>query len=97
MTVMTARYPGTCSVTGRPIRRGDRIDYDRRTKRAKLVDDQSALHVENGLGDDDGPNLAARTRSSGYVSHVFGIGGREYYRNKQGRCEDAPCCGCCTI
>ena len=19
------------------------------------------------------------------------------YRNKNGRCEDAPCCGCCTI
>ena len=32
-----------------------------------------------------------------YVSHVFNIGGNEYYRNKAGRCEDAPCCGCCTI
>ena len=21
----------------------------------------------------------------------------EYYRNARGRCEDAPCCGCCTI
>jgi hypothetical protein len=20
-----------------------------------------------------------------------------FYRNKRGRCEDAPCCGCCTI
>jgi hypothetical protein len=33
-----------------------------------------------------------------YVSHVIDFGdGREYYRNKNGRCEDAPCCGCCTI
>ena len=32
-----------------------------------------------------------------YVSDVFSIGGREYYRNKKGTCEDAPCCGCCTI
>jgi hypothetical protein len=31
-----------------------------------------------------------------WVSHVWTSGGREYYRNKQGRCEDAPCCGCCT-
>ena len=23
--------------------------------------------------------------------------GRSYYRNRGGRCEDAPCCGCCTI
>lgn len=34
---------------------------------------------------------------SRYVSDVFTIGGREYYRNKGGRCEDAPGCGCCTI
>ena len=20
-----------------------------------------------------------------------------YFRNRNGRCEDAPCCGCCTI
>ena len=23
-------------------------------------------------------------------------GGREYYRNRRGICEDAPCCGCCN-
>jgi hypothetical protein len=28
---------------------------------------------------------------------TFVIGGKEYTRNKKGRCEDAPCCGCCTI
>jgi len=27
----------------------------------------------------------------------FVIGGREYIQNSRGRCEDAPCCGCCTI
>jgi len=30
------------------------------------------------------------------ISHVWNSGGREYYRNKAGRCEDAPCCGCCN-
>ena len=24
-------------------------------------------------------------------------GGNTFYRNRAGRCEDAPCCGCCTI
>ena len=33
----------------------------------------------------------------GAVSDVFNIGGQEFYRNKRGICEDAPCCGCCTI
>lgn len=30
------------------------------------------------------------------VSHVWTSGGREYYRNRRGLCEDAPCCGCCN-
>ena len=31
-----------------------------------------------------------------WVSHVWTAGGREYYRNRRGLCEDAPCCGCCN-
>jgi hypothetical protein len=35
------------------------------------------------------------------VSDVFVFSGedgsRAFYRNRNGRCEDAPCCGCCTI
>ena len=31
------------------------------------------------------------------VSDHIVIGGQSYYRNRRGRCEDAPCCGCCTI
>ena len=50
-----------------------------------------------------------RYRGRWYVAHttcskkrkggvdVYRIGGKEYTRNKAGRCEDAPCCGCCTI
>lgn len=90
MPLMTARYPGTCATTGRSFPRGALIDYDRKTRRAVLVQDNDADY-------DSGAYLAARTRSEGLVSHVIGIGGKEYYRNKKGRCEDAPCCGCCTI
>lgn len=32
-----------------------------------------------------------------YVSDVIRTSGGTFYRNKNGRCEDAPCCGCCTI
>ena len=31
------------------------------------------------------------------VSDTVRFGDRTFYRNKAGRCEDAPCCGCCTI
>lgn len=98
MTVMNAKYAGKCSFTGRSFAPGARIDYDYRTKKCRLIDDESAIRMENDLGDEQGSAyLASRTRSDGYVSNVFRIGGREYYRNKRGKCEDAPCCSCCTI
>jgi hypothetical protein len=31
------------------------------------------------------------------VSDTIQFGDRTFYRNRVGRCEDAPCCGCCTI
>lgn len=31
------------------------------------------------------------------VSDTVQFGDRTFYRNRAGRCEDAPCCGCCTI
>jgi hypothetical protein len=30
-------------------------------------------------------------------SDTFTFGDKTFYRNRAGRCEDAPCCGCCTI
>ena len=38
----------------------------------------------------------ARARGA-YVSHIWNTGGREYFQNKNGRCIDSPCCGCCNI
>jgi hypothetical protein len=32
-----------------------------------------------------------------YVSYEIRTSGGTFYRNKRGVCEDAPCCGCCTI
>ena len=80
---MNARYAGFDSRTGASIRPGDQIQYDTSTRRAWLAD----------LGDDQ---QAASRYNPSWVSHVWTSGGREYYRNKLGRCEDAPCCGCCT-
>ena len=80
---MQARYAGFDSRTGASIRPGDQIQYDTNTRRAWLAD----------LGDEQ---QAASRYNPSWVSHVWTSGGREYYRNKAGRCEDAPCCGCCN-
>ena len=82
---MLAKYPGRCARTGQRINKGDEIVYDTATRQAWLDDE-----------DEDSYRERTRTRDN-YVSHVFNVGGREYYRNKRGTCEDAPCCGCCTI
>ena len=89
---MSARYAGRDAITGRRFNAGDEIRYDTATRKAWVHEP----------GDMDAPISADKRRqppiSADYVSHVIDFGsGRQYYRNKAGRCEDAPCCGCCTI
>jgi hypothetical protein len=86
---MLAKYRGICAHSGARINPGDEITYDTVTKKAYFTEPGDCQV---------GSYLAERTRTgSRYVSDVFGINGKEYYRNKAGRCIDAPCCGCCTI
>jgi len=86
---MNARYAGFDSRTGASIRPGDQIQYDTATRRAWLAE-------PGDMGDLDDEQQAASRYNPTWISHVWNSGGREYYRNKAGRCEDAPCCGCCT-
>jgi len=87
-TKMIAKYAGKDARTGAHIRAGDEIIFDTVTRKAWHTDED-----EDRLSFTTPHNIRAD-----YVSHVFNFGnGREYYRNKAGRCEDAPCCGCCTI
>lgn len=37
---------------------------------------------------------AVKNGKIGWIS--TGSNGKEYYQNYSGRCEDAPCCGCCN-
>ena len=86
---MIARYRGICALTGAPIAVGDSIVYDTVAKRAFIA--------ESGDCQVDTDYLATRTRTpKKYISDVYNVGGKEYYRNKSGLCIDAPCCGCCT-
>ena len=86
---MNARYAGFDSRTGASIRPGDQIQYDTSTRRAWIAEPGDMAD----LGDEQ---QAASRYNPTWVSHVWTSGGREYYRNKAGRCIDAPCCGCCN-
>jgi hypothetical protein len=90
--IMLAKYRGKCAISGARINVGDEITYDTETRSAWLVE-PGDCQIDTG----ESQYLAHRTRTNpNYVSDVYSIGGREYYRNKRGLCIDAPCCGCCT-
>jgi hypothetical protein len=79
---MTARYPGRDAITGRRFNAGDEIRYDTATRKAWIHEP----------GDMDRPYTPA-----GVIVFNGQDGPTTHYRNPRGRCEDAPCCGCCTI
>ena len=98
MKTMIAKYPGTCSACSEPIKRGEPICFF-----GKGHAEHQHCAQENGAQDEDAvaglePGTLANDRrlarsglsvtryASGYVST----------RNSRGRCEDAPCCGCCS-
>jgi hypothetical protein len=57
-----------------------------------------ALDLDPNLDPDTAESVGRYLRQarSRYRSNYWRAGGREYYRNKSGTCEDAPCCGCCN-
>jgi hypothetical protein len=108
---MIARYPGRCARTGAPIRPGDTITPlgRKRYALAQHAEPVDTIDPDLALAESIDPDLAqsdpeAAAAAGRYlrqslargVSHVWQSGGREYYRNRRGRCEDAPCCGCCN-
>lgn len=78
---MIARFPGKCARTGRAIKPGDVISFTV-ARKAVLVQQQHNAGADN---------------VSDTVVFFGDSGAREFYRNRNGRCEDAPCCGRCTI
>lgn len=92
MKRMLARYPGTCCRTGAAIRQGDPIVFLGRGRayldRVTGSDEESEAHEAAGA--------YLRQSIERGVSNIWTSGGREYYRNRKGLCEDAPCCGCCN-
>lgn len=90
--IMTARYAGRCIGCGGEILPGMTIRHEGRKR---------SFHAEAAdCGIDDYSNINPVTgdrmsNSASVVVTEFSSGAR-VTRNSNGRCEDAPCCGCCT-
>lgn len=81
---ITARFPGTCRRCDGTIEIGDSIRFGGRG-------------LTYHLGSDC-PEAGTFTGNGKKVTTIyFPSTGNTIYRNANGRCEDAPCCGCCTF
>jgi hypothetical protein len=59
--------------------------------------EQAMWEPESGKDFDELETEKYNAVRSDYISHLsVTSSGHEMYQNKQGRCEDAPCCGCCN-
>lgn len=63
----------------------------------RQINPGDTITYQRGVGSTLVTSTTAAPPEGRYISHVFRTSGGEFYRNKNGRCEDAPCCGCCTI
>ncbi len=63
------------------------------------VEEGAPGHGPGCYGECDGLYDCSAPASGGYrtVSYEVRTSGGTFYRNRAGRCEDAPCCGCCTF
>jgi len=61
---------------------------------AKLEVGESAWWY--GKGKVYGTNCHSKDSKKEVTEFYFPSTGEYAYQNKNGRCEDAPCCGCCT-
>jgi hypothetical protein len=105
----TARYPGRCANTGARIRPGDTVRSVARGRyalvsRAEPIDPDLALAAsidpDTAAAEPEASAAAGRYLRRSMARGVSDIWrsstGKEYYRNRRGLCEDAPCCGCCN-
>lgn len=91
MKTMTAKYAGKCRACGEPINPGDPINFYGKghAEHCDCEDPGNPAHLHPDDSSDD-----RRLARNGLT--VIRTSGGTFTQNSRGRCEDAPCCGCCT-
>lgn len=96
---MTAKFDGTCRACGGAIHKGDWITYTKRTGAIhSTCPDSGANHrdEDEAAGLEPGTLANDRRLASRGLSVARFASGAVVTQNSRGRCEDAPCCGCCS-
>ena len=105
---ITAKYAGICRRCNGPIAIGQKIRYGGPGRSYHLKAecpagtdtdageiDTAAIAIADGADPADPAYAPIRRRQYG-STYTRLSSGAEIYTNRRGRCEDAPCCGCCS-
>jgi hypothetical protein len=90
MARMKAKYSGKCRSCGDRFAPGADIVYTKSAPKGRKTVHSACAGVSSDFYADN----ASAARGASYEVRTSG---GTFYRNYAGRCEDAPCCGCCTI
>ena len=97
MRKMESRYAGTCRTCGVRFAAGTMIEYDRTGARGRKAQHIDCDAPSNGAGEAIGSyGEYGSTEWNNRPTHEIRTSGGTFYQRAGGRCEDAPCCGCCT-
>lgn len=100
---MQSKFPGTCRECNARVPRGATIVYHGRgagitcQSCAEGADDGEPVCEDTGAGLESGTLASDRQLARAGITCVRTSSGWSGTRNSRGRCEDAPCCGCCTF
>lgn len=103
---MRNRYASKCCQCGvkvnpgmGTIRKVGRRKWNTTCLECKPISTSEALTLSDG-NEDHAAGIYAASQSTGSKYQSWGAyfpsTGAYIYQNKAGRCEDAPCCGCCS-
>ncbi len=92
---MIAKYNGTCRACGGTIHKGEQITWSRGAG-ASHVACGSTSNEDDSAGLERGTLASDRRAARNGLSVIRFSSGAVMTQNSRGRCEDAPCCGCCT-
>lgn len=95
---MQSKYPGSCRVCGSRVAAGETIAYHGRGLGISCAAcaDEADTNEDDFAGLERGTLANDRRLASQGLTVVRTSSGAVWTQNRRGRCEDAPCCGCCS-
>ncbi len=100
MKTMISKFPGSCRDCGARVSRGEQIIYHGRGAGitcAACAGGEEPRDEDESAGLERGTLASDRRLARNGLTVVRFSSGESMTRNSRGRCEDAPCCGCCTF